>query len=666
MMSHRVRKSVLAIICAIATTASVGCSGNSAKPDAASNQAETDQAETAQAGQGTEPKAELTAQSTASEAEQAEPEDPPIQTTETDEYTEKLMPVYDGQLTDLTVPLRFYKDAPNVAYMGISEYFDLMLGGGLEVKPAEGEGDSGKYILTNKSGASAEVDVEKGIMRIDDLPSFENNIEPAQRGEPKSSFRDSDAPYVRIREVVYLDDPQPVELDFAGCGIALHGDDGAKAEVWYPVSILGSMLSDIAQNTVSYNGKRLYICRQRTGYEQDRHYFDTDYINGIVNGEDRTEDLTAYSYGELCFIFRYLYGYPGRANLDTDILREQGFDAALAAAGEKGNQIREELQSRSFKEFWKGMYGISQDMLQDGHNSTELTMDFGDPAMMEKRRVFSDYTDDIAISEGQSEFMKGLMGALSGIYQVRNEELMDTHFYKCGDTQVICFNSFDVSAEEWKHYYAEGGDLPHDTMGIVAEGLRRANEDPEIRNVLFDTSTNTGGFSDAEIGIMSLISGKDYLAGYNELSKQRFRVYFDVDRNLDGVFDEKDKEVSNDFNYAATTSRASFSCGNLFPFLLKEAGGMLIGERSGGGACSVQVAVLSEGFEFRISGYKFKLTDDAESNLEAGAEPDVEIEVGTETTQNEFTGEEMTTRDYSKFGDIEWICDQVRNWYAQK
>ena len=168
------------------------------------------------------------------------------------------------------------------------------------------------------------------------------------------------------------------------------------------------------------------------------------------------------------------------------------------------------------------------------------------------------------------------------------------------------------------------------------------------------------------MGILSLMNGKDYLAGYNELSKQRFRVYFDVDRNLDGVFDEKDKEVSNDFNYAATTSRASFSCGNLFPFLLKEAGGMLIGERSGGGACSVQVAVLSEGFEFRISGYKFKLTDDAESNLEAGAEPDVEIEVGTETTQNEFTGEEMTTRDYSKFGDIEWICDQVRNWYAQK
>ena len=686
MISQNISKSILAIICAVTTAAAAGCSASPAKPgqttqveqtaeaeqdDSQTAEAEQDDSQTAEAEQddsqaaGADWDAGQTTQAAEETPEETEQEDPPIQTIETEAYIEKLVPVYDGQMTDMKVPLRFFKETPNVAYMGIGEYFELMLGGGLEVKPAEGEGDAGKYILTNRSGASAEVDIEKGIMSIEDLPSFENYIEPAQRGEPKYSFRDSDAPYVRIREVVYLDEPQLVELDFASCGIALHSDD-SNAEVWYPVSILGSLLSDIAQNTVSYNGKRLYICRQRTGYEQDRRYFDTDYINGIVDGQDRAEDLTAYSYGELCFIFRYLYGYPGRADLDTDILREEGFDAALAAAGEKGDRIREELKSRSFREFWKGMYGISQDVLQDGHNGTELVMDFGDPLMMEKRSAFSDYTDDITVNAQQSEFMKGFMGALSGIYQVRRDELQNTHYYKCGDTEVICFNSFDVSAEEWKHYYEEGGDLPRDTMGIVAEGLRKAQEDPEIRNVLFDTSTNTGGFSDAEIGILSLISGKEYLAGYNELSKQRFRVYFDVDRNLDGVFDEKDKEVDYDFHYGALISRGSFSCGNLFPFLVREAGGVLIGERSGGGSCSVQVAVLSEGFEFRISGYKFKLTDDAGSDLEAGAAPDIEIEVGTETTENEFTGEEMTTRDYSKFGDIEWICGQVRDWYAQK
>ena len=78
-------------------------------------------------------------------------------------------------------------------------------------------------------------------------------------------------------------------------------------------------------------------------------------------------------------------------------------------------------------------------------------------------------------------------------------------------------------------------------------------------------------------------------------------MYFDIDRNLDGEFDEKDEEVHYDYHYGALVSNASFSCGNLFPFLVRDEGGVVIGERSGGGACSIQQAVLSEGFDIRIS-----------------------------------------------------------------
>ena len=168
------------------------------------------------------------------------------------------------------------------------------------------------------------------------------------------------------------------------------------------------------------------------------------------------------------------------------------------------------------------------------------------------------------------------------------------------------------------------------------------------------------------MGIMSMISGKEYLAGFNELSRQRFRVYFDVDRNLDGVFDEKDRDVHYDFNYAALVSGGSFSCGNFFPFLVREAGGMLIGERTGGGCCSVQKAVLSEGFDIRISGYKFKLCDDAGSDLEAGAAPDVEIPVGMKAAADEFTGKERNEPDYSAYGDIDDICRQVSRWFSRQ
>ena len=123
--------------------------------DSQTAEAEQDDSQTAEAEQD----AGQTTQAAEETPEETEQEDPPIQTIETEAYIEKLVPVYDGQMTDMKVPLRFFKETPNVAYMGIGEYFELMLGGGLEVKPAEGEGGSGKYILTNRSGASAEVDI---------------------------------------------------------------------------------------------------------------------------------------------------------------------------------------------------------------------------------------------------------------------------------------------------------------------------------------------------------------------------------------------------------------------------------------------------------------------------------------------------------------------------
>jgi C-terminal processing protease CtpA/Prc len=159
------------------------------------------------------------------------------------------------------------------------------------------------------------------------------------------------------------------------------------------------------------------------------------------------------------------------------------------------------------------------------------------------------------------------------------------------------------------------------------------------------------------------MTGRDYLCGYNALSKQYFKVYFDIDRNLDGKIDDKDKEVRYDFHYGALVSNASFSCGNMFPYLIKDEGGVVIGERSSGGSCSVQKAALSEGFSFMISGYKFKLTDSRHSDLELGIEPDIPLAIPLVNGIDEITGEEGETKDYTAYGDLEQICGAMREWF---
>ena len=540
---------------------------------------------------------------------------------ESAEYTVRDVKIFDGELTDRTIPLRFYKEAPHVAYMGIREYFDLMLGGGLTVAD---HGD-GTFTLTNTNGAKADVDTVKGIVTMEDMPAFDNYLEDAKAGV-QSSFKDSPAPYLRLREVVYEGEPEPVTFDFGALGIAIYDDE---EDVWFPVSILSSWFTDIAQNRLTYNGKYLYKFSGESSYTRDLEYFDTEYMDGVLQGQPRDEDLASESYAELGFIFRYMYGYPGTTGLDPVVLRDQGLDAALKDCGELGQELIRELSSRDMREFWRGMYRLSGTVLEDGHNDTSLNIGVVDAGSDERYQSFREFT------------------------------------WNAYSTAVILLTAFTVDREAWEAFYRDDGPVPGDTYGTIAQGLIKAAEDGRIRNVIIDLSTNGGGYSDAAAACISLMTGRDYLCGYDELSKQHFKVYFDIDRNLDGEFDEKDEEVHYDYHYGALVSNASFSCGNLFPFLVRDEGGVVIGERSGGGACSIQKAVLSEGFDIRISGCKFKLTDSHNSDFEPGIEPDILLELPVEKAVDDITGNETETKDYSVYGDLDKICEEVSEWFAQ-
>ena len=580
----------------------------------------------------------------------------PLSVTETGEYTEKVLRVIGTGSEDRSEAVRFYKESPHVPYMGIRAYFDLMLGGGLKVQAA---GD-GTYTLTNAAGAQAVVDIGRGTVSAQDMPAFENYFDEAREGKA-SSFKDSEAPYLKLREVVYEGSPEPVQFELGKLGIALHADED---EVWFPVSILSSWLTDIAQNRVACNGDCLYVLCSDTAYELDDGYYSTEYFDKILTGAERDEDLAAYSYADLGFIFQYMYGYPGRTELDPQILRNEGFDAALEALGEEGQALRTELASRDFREFWFAMFKLSDGPLEDGHNNTSLSIGVVDADQTEKYKDFRNYTWSKFDNMQMSEFIRNMSAASNGIYSVRPAELTENKYYKHGDTAVIFLRSFSVDESGWNEYYQNGGDLPEDTMGVAAKGLMKAAADAEIRNIVFDLSTNPGGYSDAAMGVLSLMTGRDYLCGYNEQSGQSFRVFFDVDRNLDGEINEEDDKVSYDFNYAVMTSGASFSCGNMFPFLVKEEGGLVIGDRSGGGSCSIQKAATSEGFDIAISGCKFKLTDRSGSDFEEGVTPDLQLEIGVNKEVNEITGEETEVFDYSSFGDLDAICEAVSSRYG--
>ena len=404
---------------------------------------------------------------------------------ESAEYAVRDVKIFDGEPTDRTIPLRFYKEAPHVAYMGIREYFDLMLGGGLTVTD---HGD-GTFTLTNAKGAEADVDTVKGIVTMEDMPAFDNYLEDAKAGV-QSSFKDSPAPYLRLREVVYEGEPEPVTFDFGALGIAIYGDE---EDVWFPVSILSSWFTDIAQNRLTYNGKYLYKFSGESSYTRDLEYFDTEYMDGVLQGQPRDEDLASESYAELGFVFRYMYGYPGTTGLDPVVLRDQGLDAALKDCGELGQELIRELSSRDMRKFWHGMYRLSGTVLEDGHNDTSLNIGVVDAGSDERYQSFREFTWNAYSEGGMSELEQKLTKANLGIFQVRPEELTQNKYYSSGDTAVILLTAFTVDREAWEAFYRDDGPVPGDTYGTIAQGLMKAAEDGRIRNVIIDLSTNGGG-----------------------------------------------------------------------------------------------------------------------------------------------------------------------------
>jgi len=230
----------------------------------------------------------------------------------------------------------------------------------------------------------------------------------------------------------------------------------------------------------------------------------------------------------------------------------------------------------------------------------------------------------------------------------------DETYYKEGDTAYLLLNSFgSTNYDAWKEYYNSGctGTTPSidekfmGDISIVLDALKRANDDPEVKNLVIDLTLNPGGSIDEVLAMTALMGGQSQLYCENILTGQRQTIYYDVDCNFDGQFNELDKEVEYDLNFAVLTSCVSFSCGNLFPSLMKDMGFPVIGEKSGGGSCAIQYHATPEGLQYQISSARARLTDNRWRNIDEGVEPTHVID---------------TTLDYSNFYDFAAISEIIK------
>ena len=102
-------------------------------------------------------------------------------------------------------------------------------------------------------------------------------------------------------------------------------------------------------------------------------------------------------------------------------------------------------------------------------------------------------------------------------------------------------------------------------------------------------------------------------------------------------------------NFAVLTSAETFSSGNAMASILSDRGIPILGERSGGGSCSVQGNDTAEGWSYSIS-CNIHLINAAGEDIDAG------VPVSTELVAASDDG----TRDFSAFYDFDRIRECMK------
>jgi len=619
--------------------------------------------------------------------EAEEPEEDPEETAKEDTFVEKEVPVFKKELTDDKISLRFYDKTPNIPYIGIKEFYDYVMKDSLDDRKETmtvTKEEDGTYTLESGHG-KAGVDVDRDIVSSEDMMDFRNIMCLTQKGID-SCYCDG-LPYVRVSEVK-TDGRDMERLNLGLYDIDIYGDD---EDVYFPVPTLSAIFSDLVYHFVAYNGENFY-------FNTDSSYVDftgvdPDYAKPILEGLGRDlkrpEDLIEYGFNEICFVVDNYYGLPGRAILNDEI-KKKGLERALKDYGEAGEKTIELLKSENFAEYLFGFRMLQYFVNDGGHTRTD-DMEFGDADMEEIKeetdKLAEEYESLFAGVKKESEERNTGYDGYFAKKKMRDDAYKGETYIKEGDTVVFVLDSFmGFDMQELKDYYesddenlkADSETLKNDDMVYFSECIADAEDDPEIKNFVVDCSNNIGGSLDEVAMLYCLVTGKRELSVTmeNALSGVKTTQTYEADTNFDRVFDEKD-ENERRLNYAVLTSGNSFSCGNIFPSVMKDDGYMILGERSGGGACAIEIVTSGEGIPFRMSTYSARILDDENEVIDAGIPVDSDLVIKRsdgkdkvitvlydyEDEEGKKQTAELRSPDYSEFYDISRLSDEVNEFY---
>lgn len=588
------------------------------------------------------------------------PDDDPVD--DKTAFTVKQVPVNRYGQQDGTVAIRFYEDMPSVPYISAADFQKVVLPGSTFKVTKTG---AGVYQLQNQF-STATVNTADETCSFDDFMAFTNLMGLVQPGIQKACY--DGLPYVHLSRQMLDGSSSVVTFDYSKYGINLRGDGQM---VYFPFGSLADLYADLYFHNTACNGETVVVADCDGKGEQSidvlEKYF--DWKNLKDNVKTCPLDLAAYNYAEFCFVIDHFYGMPGRSPYEAGIMAD-GLDKTLEAT-EDGRIIKQHMLSENIIDHLFAMNLLDMYLQDGGHTvifaneylpiSTDYSYGKDYPALF--TRYYNEY-----IKPNNEKIVK-----ISYLLRPERNAILGQGktYIKKGQTAICLFDTFSNNDKKaWNDFYAGKGPRPtvetspEDPMAIFLDALEKATNDPEVKNLVIDLTLNGGGSSDVLVAMTSLMYNQSFVRAQNLVTGQNATWYYDVDRNFDGKFDAQDQLVHYDLNFCVLTSFRSFSCGNLFPAVCKEAGVLIAGEQSGGGSCGVGGYRTPEGIFYRISSALARLADENWQNIDGGITPHTIIPFG-DNLSFEALGTTYTLPSHAKFYDLDYL-NKIINDYYQK
>lgn len=494
-----------------------------------------------------------------------------------------------------TLTCLFRDDLPDIPYINAVDYLNQLYTVTFTCK----KNTDGTYTVSDEYGEMI-VDTEKDTVHFEDFDTFTStDVRPYLEDETADYLLD-DAEYEAVGEIKALD------LALADYGIDLTASDG---KVYFPLSFINDLFGSTYHAALYLSGSLYFV----DVMEEEPYYDDA----ALFRSTKRDKKIAEYAYRELCFVMDHFYGCPPRARL-ADAIREKGFDKAIETFDATTAEAKELLLSEDLVDYCFGLLYLDMYLDDGGHTllsyglqlglsrhpnsafATAMTESLYDYTGGRLMTIYQYLLDEMEYTNDRTTLEESRESWFSTMEEIKVWD--DAGLYVSAKTAVFTFDEFKdavVDALKWSLDYAA-------EHGIV--------------NFILDLSLNGGGSTAVNTYITSVLcdySGSDLL---NCLTDTHYRVNDTVDKNLDGVFDERDDDVRYDLQFGVLTTKYTFSAANMLANQLQYLSIPVLGETSGGGTCAVAIRHDPSGYAYAMSDATMFINPDGE-DIDMGAEP---------------------------------------------